>query len=330
MAHIFISFVEENSKVAAWIVNQLRANGLDPWFSKDEGRIVAGDQWRETLREAIRNGGFYVPLFTKEWADRTRTVANEELTVAVEEARMRGLDRRWLVPVKLDQTPIRTLDLGAGRTLSDIHYVDFPQTGWERGLRSLLKSLGVENPIIEQGEPLAPGFGSVAEIVGGFVRYRNTKPYVAELDGTAFTVTGGHVRRANDGSIFARFELQAPFEELQRMNEELGLTGVDVLTNDLVISTDAAKPTHFRFVDEKDTRPPGSPYWQLGAKRPVRSQISIDQETGYDAYGYLNANDHLVGTFRGYVQSRSALGQVRFTFDGDFDMAVRSIVAPPA
>jgi len=131
VGHIFISFVEENARLAAWIARQLRANGLVPWFAKDEGRIVAGDQWKQTLRSAIREGGFYLPIFSKEWAARVGTVANEELLVAVDEARLRGLHRRWFIPLKVDDQPLPTIDLGAGISLGDLHYVDIPQLGWE-------------------------------------------------------------------------------------------------------------------------------------------------------------------------------------------------------
>lgn len=329
MAHVFISFVEENAKLAEWIVNQLRSNGLDPWFSKDPGRIIPGDQWKQTLRQAIQDGGFYVPLFTKEWSERNRTVANEELTVAIEEARLRGLHRRWFVPVKIDATRLPDPNLGGGLSLSALHYVDFPQLGWERGLRSLMQALGVEDPIVAAGEPLAPGFGSTAEITGGSVTYRNFKPPIAELDGTSFSVTNGWVRRNEDGVIFAKFRLKAPFEGLEQLNAQLGLQDIDVLAEDPVISVDPNNPTRFSYADEKDTRPPGSPFWEMGTKVHPRSTVAIDQDTGYEAFGYLNAHDRLLGSFKGYIESSSVAGRVRVTFDGDFEVVLRSLVAPP-
>lgn len=329
MAHIFISFVEENAKLAEWIARQLRANGLDPWFAKDDGRIVAGEQWKQTLRAAISEGGFYLPIFTKEWANRERTVANEELAFAVDEARVRGLHRRWFIPLKADDQDLPTLSLGAGISLADLHYVNVPQLGWERGLRILLKSLGVDAPAIELGEPLAAGLGASASITGGFLTYRNTHPRVDELEGTTFTVTSGWVRRNDAREIISQFCLRAPFEELHAMNVRLGLDKIEVRTRAGAISTNPDDPTHFFHVDDKDPRPAGSPMWKLGAATPLETAIPIEQQTGYDAYGYLNAEDEIIGNFKGYVDTRSQVGSVRFTFDGDFAVAVKNVIEPP-
>lgn len=329
MAHVFISFVEENAKLAAWIADQLRANGLEPWFAKDLGRIVPGDQWKQTLQTAIRDGGFYLPIFTKQWSDRQRTVANEELALAVDEARIRGLYRRWFIPLKADEQPLPTIGLGAGISLTDLHYVDVPQLGWERGLRVLLQALGVITPAVELGEPLAPGFGSAASITGGFLTYRNTNPRAAELEGATFTVTKGWVRRMETGEIGAKFWVRAPFEQLHNINVQLGLDSIDVQTKAQTISVDASKPTHFSYVDDKDPRDVGTPIWQLGADAPQHTNIPIEQQTGYDAIGHLTADDQIVGTFKGYVDTRSQIGAMRFTFDGDFALAVKSAVIPP-
>jgi hypothetical protein len=329
LAHVFISFVEENVKLVNWIVQQLRANSLDPWFSKEPGRITPGDQWKQTLRSAVRQGGFYLPVFTRQWHERERTVANEELIFAVEEARLRGLHRRWLIPLKADDQPIPAIDLGGGLTLADLQYVDIPQLGWERGLKVLFEAMGVANPVLEAGAPLAHGFGSAASISGGFVTYRNTNPRVDELEGVTFTATSGWVRRDDAGKIYAKFLLRSPFEDHQRLNADLGFDSIDVMTDAAMISTKGTEPTHFYYVDEKDRRGPGSPLWELGVKKPMLTTVAMEQQTGYDAYGYLNSDDRLIGTFRGYVETRTALGNVRFTFDGDFDLAMKAAFLPP-
>lgn len=328
MSHIFISYVSENTKLAAWICSQLKANGMDPWFSQDEGRITPGDDWRKVLKGAVEKGGFYVPIFTKEWTKRSRSVANEELFFAAEEARMRPAGRRWIIPIKADSDDLPEIDLGGGRALENLQYIDVPRLGWLKALRSLLHALGVDEPKLDHGEPLAPGFGANATIVGGFITYRNFSIPIPEIDGTSFTVTGGYVVRREDGSLFANFSLRAPFEQLQLLNEEMGLDSIDVVSSDGTISIDPDNPSHFRYYDEKDPRPPGTPFWVLGAKEPLQAEVGFEQVTGYDAFGHLNSQDQLVGTFKGFVETASVLGKVRVTFEGDFNLQLMSIFAP--
>ncbi|QUT05083.1 toll/interleukin-1 receptor domain-containing protein [Sphingobium phenoxybenzoativorans] len=329
MAHVFISYVMENAKLAAWVAEQLRANGLDPWFSQEPGRITPGDEWQRVLRTAIQEGGYYLPIFTREWADRDRSVANQELMLAAEEARLRPPGRRWMLPIKADLEQLPPVDLGGGRQLSDIQYVDVPQLGWEHSLRLLLLAMGVSNPVLDKGEPLAPGFGANARVAGGFVTYRNFNIPVPEMDGTSFVVTGGYISRSENGSLIANFRLRAPFEGLQAINAELGLDSIDVASDDKVISTDPARPSRFHYIDEKDARAPGMPLWMMGLQEPVRTSVSIEQVTGYEAAGYLNADDQIVGTFKGFVETASVIGCVRVTFDGDFNVQLKEVMVPP-
>lgn len=329
MTHVFLSYVMENAKLVAWIASQLRANGLDPWFSKDPGRISPGDEWQRVLRAAIQEGGYYLPVFTRDWAQRTRSVANQELMLAAEEARMRPPGRRWMLPVKVDDEPLPPVDLGGGRQLGDIQYVDVPQLGWERGLKVLLQAMGIENPVLERGEPLAPGFGANARIMGGFVTYRNLSVPIPELEGTSFTVTGGHIARNDNGDMFANFTLRAPFESLQQLNHSLGLDSIDVSTKDRAISCDETRPTTFSYVDKSSQRDAGSPLWVMGAKEQVTTDVRIEQLTGYEAVGHLNADDQITGRFKGFVETASVIGKVRVTFDGDFMLQIRDVVAPP-
>lgn len=329
MAHVFISYVMENARLAKWVAAQLRANGLDPWFSKDPGRITPGDEWKRALRSAIQEGGFYLPIFTKEWAARDRSVANQELMIAAEEARMRPPGRRWILPIKADPHELPPVDLGGGRQLTDIQYVDVPQLGWEQSLNLLLEAMGVPRPAIDRGEPLAPGFGANARIVGGHVTYRNFNVPLPEMDGTTFVVTGGYVTRAKDSTLVANFRLRAPFEALQEINEQLGLDSIDVASNDKVISTDPAEPSLFHNIDKKDIRPPGMPLWIMGLREPVQTDVEIEQTTGYEASGFINSEDQLIGTFNGFIQTTSISGIMHVTFDGDFSVYLKDVVVPP-
>ncbi len=193
-----------------------------------------------------------------------------------------------------------------------------------------MQAMGVDNPALERGEPLAPGFGSNARVIGGFITYRNLSIPIPELEGTSFAVTDGYITRAEGGALIANFKLRAPFEALQNINTELGLDSIDVASSDSFISTDPARPTNFSYIDEKDRRGPGTPMWVMGAREPLRTGVSIQQVTGYEAKGFLNAEDQVVGTFTGFVETASTFGRVRVTFDGDFNLQLKEVIAPPS
>jgi len=55
---------------------------------------------------------------------------NEELTIAAEEFRSMPPGRTWLIPVRFDEGGIPEWDLGAGRSLGDLNYVDLFGDGY--------------------------------------------------------------------------------------------------------------------------------------------------------------------------------------------------------
>lgn len=142
MGPIFISFVEENAPVARHINHILKSNGLETWFSKES--IPPGAFWRDRMRRGITDGAKFLPIYSKEWAARDRTVANEELAFAINEARRR-LGTEWLIPVSIDGTMLPDFELHAGKTLRDIHCENL-LPDWSRGMRRVLQALGVREP----------------------------------------------------------------------------------------------------------------------------------------------------------------------------------------
>lgn len=66
---------------------------------------------------------------------------NEELALAVEQYRTMPLGRTWLIPVRLDDTALPEWDLGGGRTLSDIEYVDLFGNDFDAKLGSLIRTI---------------------------------------------------------------------------------------------------------------------------------------------------------------------------------------------
>jgi hypothetical protein len=136
MAHVFMSYVRENAETVDKLCKELRDREVNVWLDREQ--IRPGQRWQQAIRTAIQEGAFYIACFSHEYAERIRTYMNEELTVAVEELRMRPVDRAWFIPVRLSDIPIPDRSIGGGETLRDIQWVDL-FSDWGSGLRRILE-----------------------------------------------------------------------------------------------------------------------------------------------------------------------------------------------
>jgi hypothetical protein len=66
---------------------------------------------------------------------------NEELTLAIDQLRMRPPDVPWLIPVRFDDCSVPDYDLGGGRTLASIQGVDLFGDRRDEGVRRLLATI---------------------------------------------------------------------------------------------------------------------------------------------------------------------------------------------
>lgn len=246
MAHTFISYVREDTPIASYIADILAANGVEPWL--DTEQIGAGERWKSVLKAAIQSGDRFVAIFSPQRDARERSVAHEELLIAIEELRLRPIERAWFIAIVLPGSSVPDHPIGGGASLRDLQYIDVAARGWPTSVYSLLAAHGVRQPAVDIGVPLAPGFGDRADIIGGSFVVRNFRPAspVANFDGAIFHVTEGACERGRAGKIFASFNTTAPNEALQLANERLGFAEVRVETDDDHISTDADAPTVFR------------------------------------------------------------------------------------
>lgn len=144
MKTVFISYVIETYPAASQIAGILSDNGFDVWI--DKTRLQAGQTWINEIRTSIRSGSYFIPLFSKEWNDREKSVANDELLIAIEELRRRPYGTQWLMPVKLNDCRIPNIPIDATRTLMDLHHIDFSKTSQLDGFRELLRAMGVDHP----------------------------------------------------------------------------------------------------------------------------------------------------------------------------------------
>jgi len=143
MAHIFISYVRENTAGVQRLCDELHRHGLKTWIDRED--IAPGARWKQAIRSGIRSGSIFIACFSKEYSDRDKTYMNEELTLAIEELRQRPTDKMWFIPVRLSQCQIPDRDIGAGETLRDVHCIDL-ESDWRGGITRIIEAVHARLP----------------------------------------------------------------------------------------------------------------------------------------------------------------------------------------
>ena len=151
MQHVFISYVRENEEIVDKLFKALESHDIKVWL--DRNNIKPGARWKQAIREAIREGAFFIACFSKEYNKRSqtdKTYMNEELTIAIEELRQRPTDRVWFIPVQLNKCKIPDRNIGAGETLHDLQHVKLYKD-WDDGIQRIIEVI--------QSESLEPAGG---------------------------------------------------------------------------------------------------------------------------------------------------------------------------
>ena len=143
--HAFISYVHEDSRQVDQLQQTLEAAGVPVW--RDTADLWPGEDWRTKIRRAITDNALvFIACFSQASISRRKSYQNEELTLAIEEMRLRPLDDPWLMPVRLSECEIPDRDIGAGRTLTSIQRADLfgdrKDEGTARLVAAILQILG--------------------------------------------------------------------------------------------------------------------------------------------------------------------------------------------
>jgi hypothetical protein len=121
--HVFISYGHEDSASVDKLRARLIDAGIRVW--RDKKDLCPGDHWRTVIGRAIKDGTLvFLACFSAESLARSQSWQNEELTLAVEQMRLRAPDEPWLIPARFDNCDIPDIDIGAGRTLDSIQRCD--------------------------------------------------------------------------------------------------------------------------------------------------------------------------------------------------------------
>jgi hypothetical protein len=137
---VFISYVREDVSAVEYVCGLLTATGIPYW--RDRTSLGPGMEWKRVIREAISADVLvFLACFSRQSQARRTSYMNEELTLAVDQFRLRPPGATWLIPVRLDDCAIPDWDLGAGRRLSDIQHVDLFGPGFPTQAAALVGML---------------------------------------------------------------------------------------------------------------------------------------------------------------------------------------------
>jgi hypothetical protein len=143
--HAFISYVREDSRQVDELQRRLEQADVRVW--RDTADLWPGEDWRVQIRRAITDDALaFIVCFSRASLGRGKSFQNEELTLAIEQMRLRQPDDPWLIPVRFDDCGIPDRDIGGGRTLDSIQHADLfgdrAEDGTARLVAVVLRILG--------------------------------------------------------------------------------------------------------------------------------------------------------------------------------------------
>jgi hypothetical protein len=123
VGHAFISYVREDRAHVDYLQQFLEDAGITVW--RDTEAVWPGQDWRAEIRDAITgNALVFLACFSRASVARVQSYQHEEISEAIDRLRQRPHDVTWLIPVRFDDCQIPDRDIGGGRTLRHLHYID--------------------------------------------------------------------------------------------------------------------------------------------------------------------------------------------------------------
>jgi len=145
---VFISYSRKDLVRVREIVDELRFAGLSVWVDVDN--LVGGEPWENEIEVAIAESDYFLACSSSATTDET--FAHAELQVAVARARRFRQNRRYLVPVILDDCQARQLPVELRRYQAIRVRGDRASLPWRRSMSQLLAALGAPRRAIGSQE----------------------------------------------------------------------------------------------------------------------------------------------------------------------------------
>jgi hypothetical protein len=136
----FISYVREDRRRVDRLEEFLKAHGVPVW--RDIHDVGPGEDWHAKIREAIAADSLvFIACFSRNSEARQRSYQRDELLLAIEQFRLRPPERPYILPIRFDDCDIPDLEIGGGRTLNSLNYVDLFGRQWHASAERLLEAV---------------------------------------------------------------------------------------------------------------------------------------------------------------------------------------------
>jgi hypothetical protein len=134
--HVFLSYCHDNAKEVARLYDDLTGAGLTVWWDQ---QIRPGEDWKLTIRTAMKNSSAVVLCLSAEAQQRVTTGIYPEVSDAIEIYRMHRPGEVFLIPVRLNDCEIPPVPIDSLRYLDSLQHMDlFPADNREEGLARLI------------------------------------------------------------------------------------------------------------------------------------------------------------------------------------------------
>jgi hypothetical protein len=139
--HVFISYSHDDAKRVDDVERALAFSDIPVW--RDTENLRFGDDWPARIRQAIADDALVmIACFSSQSVARKTGYQYAELSLAVEQLRLRRPDVPWLIPVRFDDCVIPDFDIGGGRTLGNLHRADLFGAQADAQLARLVQTVG--------------------------------------------------------------------------------------------------------------------------------------------------------------------------------------------
>ena len=119
--HVFLSYCHDNAKDAEKLHNDLIAAGESVWWDRD---ILPGQDWKMTIRQAMKDSYAVVLCLSKQTQQRTTTGIYPEALDAINAYREYRPGEVFLIHARLNDCEIPPIEIDGTRCLDRLQCVD--------------------------------------------------------------------------------------------------------------------------------------------------------------------------------------------------------------
>jgi hypothetical protein len=121
-AAVFISYASEDAEVAQRICDALKAASIEVWL--DQSELRGGDAWDNQIRKQIQECALFIPIIAAHSQARLEGYFRREWRLAAERTHDMAVEKAFLVPVVVDDTPERQASVPPG--FRDVQWTRLP------------------------------------------------------------------------------------------------------------------------------------------------------------------------------------------------------------